>query len=111
MQESWIKERPCFKPFEVGEQVWLEATNLKLPANITSKLSPRQYGPFKVAAVISPVTYQIELPAHWKIHDVFHTSLLTPYRETDQHRPNFIELPPDIIEGEPEWEVEAILKS
>ena len=41
--------------------------------------------------------------------NVFHASLLTPYRETDQHGPNFLEPLPDIIEGEPEWEVERIL--
>jgi hypothetical protein len=29
----------------------------------------------------------------------------------EQHGLNFIELPPDIIEGEPEWEVKQILKS
>src|SRR5438445_7062037 len=28
-----------------------------------------------------------------------------------QHGPNFIEPPPDTIGGEPEWEVEQILKS
>ena len=109
VQESWIKEQPRFKPFNIGEQVWLEGTNLKLPANLTSKLSPRRYRPFKVVAVISPVAYQIELPPQWKIHNAFHTSLLTAYKETEQHRPNFVEPPPDIIEGEPEWEVEQIL--
>jgi len=36
--------------------------------------------------------------------------IITPYKETDQHGPNFIEPPPDILEGEPEWEVEKILK-
>ena len=77
--------------------------------NLTSKLSPRRYGPFKVVAVISPVAYQIELPPQWKIHNVFHASLLTAYKETEQHGPNFVEPPPDIIEGEPEWEVEQIL--
>ena len=76
-----------------------------------SKLSPRQYGPFRVVTIISPVAYKLELPAQWKIHDVFHMSLLTLYKETQQHRPNFLEPPPDIIEGEPEWEVEQILKS
>ena len=111
VQESWVKDQPHFKPFDIEEQVWLEGTNLKLPANLTSKLSPRRYGPFKVVTIISPVAYQIELPPHWKIHDVFHASLLTPYKETEQHGPNFIELPPDIIEGKPEWEVETILKS
>jgi hypothetical protein len=38
-------------------------------------------------------------------------SLLTHYQETEQHRPNFIKPPPDIIKGEPEWEVEQILKA
>jgi len=33
-----------------------------------------------------------------------------PYKETDQHGPNFIEPPPDILEGEPKWEIEKILK-
>ena len=52
----------------------------------------------------------LSLPPTWKIHDVFHASLLTSYKETDQHGPNFIEPPPDIIEGEEEWEVEQIIK-
>jgi hypothetical protein len=63
-QESWIKDKPHFKPFSPGEQVWLEGTNLKLLANLISKLSPHHYGPFKVTKVISPVAYRIELPPH-----------------------------------------------
>jgi len=53
----------------------------------------------------------LELPPQWKIHNVFHTSLLTPYIETEQHGPNYLEPPPDIIEGEPEFEVEQIVGS
>jgi len=109
-QESWIKDKP-YKPFVLGNKVWLEGTNLKLPANLTQKLSPRWYGPFEVAAIISRSAYQLKLPPAWCIHDVFHASLLMPYKETEQHGPNFLELPPDIIEGEPEWEVEQILQS
>jgi len=111
VQESWIKEKPNYKPYIIGDKVWLEGTNLKLPANLTSKLSPRQYGPFRVAAKISNVAYQLELPPQWKIHDVFHTSLITPYRETQEHGANYVEPPPDIIEGEPEWEVEQVIQS
>ena len=96
--------------FPVKSKVWLEGTNLQLPSNITPKLSPRRYRPFKVVSQISKVAYKIKLPPTWKIHDVFHALLLTPYKETNQHRPNFLEPPPDILEGEPEWEVEQILK-
>src|SRR5437588_2451621 len=97
-------------PFAVGSKVWLEATNLKLPSNLMPKLAPRRYGPFEVIAQISKVVYKLSLPSHWKIHNVFHASLLTPYHETQQHGPNFLEPPPDVIEGETEWEVERILR-
>jgi hypothetical protein len=33
-----------------------------------------------------------------------------PYKEMEQHGPNFLEPPLEIIEGEPEWEVEKILQ-
>src|SRR5207245_4869839 len=48
VQDSWVKDKPCFTPFAVGSKVWLEATNLKLPSNLTLKLAPRRYGPFEV---------------------------------------------------------------
>jgi len=106
-QDRIIKDRR-HKPYEVDDQVWLEGTNLKMPYEM-AKLSPKRYGPFRVAAKISNTSYQLDLPPTWKIHPVFHATLLTPYRETEAYGPNFLEPPPDIIEGEPEWEVEKIL--
>ena len=41
---------------------------------------------------------------------MFHTSLLTPYKEDDIHSLNFPQPPPDLINGEEEYEVEQILK-
>jgi hypothetical protein len=38
-----------------------------------------------------------------------HANLLTQYKETKKHGPNFMELPPDLVEGEPKWEVEEIM--
>ena len=61
--------------------------------------------------MISLVTYQLRLPEQWKIHNVFYASLLSPYIETPTHGPNFEEPPPELIDDEPEWEVEAILNS
>src|SRR5712672_1913343 len=107
VQEKMIKEMG-FKGFEIGNKVWLEGTNIKRPYD-SKKLSPRRYRPFKVVAKISHVAYRISLPETWGIHDVFHASLLTPYKETDKHRTNFLEPPPELIEGEEEWEIEQIL--
>jgi hypothetical protein len=42
---------------------------------------------------------------------VFHIDLLTPYRETPLHGANYKRPPPDLIEGEEEYEVEKILSS
>jgi Chromo (CHRromatin Organisation MOdifier) domain len=94
--------------FQVRQQVWLEASNLKLPYQ-TTKLAPKRQGPFKIIKRVSSVAYQLELPSAWNIHNVFHASLLLPYRETPSHRPNFIRPPPELIRGEDEYEVEAII--
>ena len=55
------------------------------------------------------MTYELELPPQWKIHPVFHTNLLTPYKETALHRANYTRPPPDLITGEAKYEVEQIL--
>jgi hypothetical protein len=115
-QEAMIKSQERsnqgpshFTEYQVGNKVWLEGTNLKRIEG-TVKLSPRQYGPFKVAAKVSHVAYKLDLPDHWRIHNIFHASLLTPYKETPEYRPNYLEPPPNIIDDTPEWEVERILK-
>jgi hypothetical protein len=98
-----------YRPFKEEERVWLEGTHLKLPYE-TMKLAPRQYGPFHITSKVSDVAYRLKILEKWKIHNVFHASLLTPYKETEKHGPNFLEPPPDLIDGEEEWEVEEILR-
>jgi hypothetical protein len=61
--------------------------------------------------VMSDINYQLELPMQWSIHPVFHIDLLTPYRETIIHGPNFTRPAPELIEGEEEYTVEKILDS
>ena len=74
--------------WNVRDQVWLEGKNLSLPHG-SAKLAPQHHGPFKIIKVISPVAYELTLPPQWKIHPVFHASLLKPYVETSVHCPNF----------------------
>jgi len=101
------RETPMPK-YKTGDKVWLEATHLNLPYQ-TPKLTPKRQGPFNIVNVVSPVAYHLQLPAAWNIHDVFHASLLTPYRETASHGPNFTRPPPDLVQGNEEFEVETII--
>src|SRR6267142_4141786 len=98
------------RPYQKGQKVWLEGTNLHT-THPTVKLCPKHYGPFKVIEAIGLTTYRLELPAQWKIHNAFHGSLLLPYHETKEHGANFPEPAPELIEGQPGWEVEKILNS
>ena len=97
-----------FVPWKVGDKVWLEATHLRLHY-LSRKLAPKCMGPFEITRVLSPLTYQLKLLHTWKIHDIFHASLLSPYRSTEAYGSPFLEPPPDVIDNEEEYEVETIL--
>jgi Chromo (CHRromatin Organisation MOdifier) domain len=99
-----------YRKYAIGEKVWLEGTNLKM-THLSSKLAPKHYGPFTITKVISPVVVRLKLPDRWQIHDVFHTSLIAPYTETPKHGLNFEQPAPELVDGEEEYEVEAILGS
>ena len=110
VQKKWTKGKELEQRYKTGDLVWLEGRNLQIDQPLV-KLSPKRHGPFKIGKVLSPITYQLELPPQWKIHDVFHADLLTPYHESELHGPNFTKPPPDLIDREEEYEVEEILQS
>lgn len=95
-------------PFKNGDKVWLEGRNIHT-THPKAKLAPKRHGPFPITDVLGPVTYRLELPPQWRIHPVFHTSLLTPYRETASHGKNYARPPPDLIDDHEEFEVEKIV--
>jgi hypothetical protein len=97
-----------FIPYCIGDRVWLEGCNLHT-THPSAKLAPRRYGPFLVTLAISRTSFWLKLPLSWKIHNVFHASLLTPYKETPTNGSKYQEPAPDLIDGQPEWEVEDIL--
>jgi hypothetical protein len=108
-QRSWVKHKDTPK-FQLGDLVWLEGKNLRT-VQPAAKLAPKRHGPFKVIQVMSAVNYRLELPTQWSIHPVFHIDLLTPYHETPIHGTNYQRPPPDLVEGEEEYEVETVLAS
>ena len=105
-----IKEQSMrnFSPWKVGDKVWLEATNLCLHYP-SQKLSPKRQGLFKISQVLQLLMYCLWLPPTWTIHNVFHTSLLSPYQEMLTHGPNFLSPPSDLVRTEEKYEVEHIV--
>lgn len=76
-----------FTPFDIRQKVWLDTRNLK--TNYHKKMTMKHEGPFEILERLGPVTYQLNLPKTWKIHNVFHATLLKPYIETKTHGGNF----------------------
>ena len=99
------KENPVFK---VGEEVWLSSANLKLPFP-SRKLGPKFIGPFKIKRMVNPVAFELALPSSYRIHSVFHASLLKPVIPSSFPGREEPPPPPVQVDGENEFEVEAIL--
>ena len=59
--------------------------------------------------MISSWAYKLQLPEQWKIFPVFHAYLLSLYKTTETHSPSYLEPPPNIIEGEEKYKIEAIV--
>ena len=96
-QLGWIKDKEKKQhAFRKGDLVWRDGRNIKM-YNPTAKLAPKRHGPFPIQQVLSSINYQLMLPEQWKIHDVFHVDLLTPYRETEFHGANYTRPPPDLV--------------
>lgn len=66
--------------FQIGDLVRLSSDFINLSDQPSSKLRHRFLGPFKVTAIISPVSYRLELPSSMsRVHPVFHVSRLLPW--------------------------------
>ncbi|KAH8950410.1 hypothetical protein BDL97_10G084000 [Sphagnum fallax] len=75
------------------------------------KFDRNSYGLFKIAKLVGLVACQLKLPPQFKIHNVFHVSLLEPYHENqipERHRKRPA---PVEIEGQEEFEVQEVLDS
>ena len=55
-------------------------------------------------------TYWLKLPKTWKIHNVFHATLLHPYIKNEIYGNNYLRPPAELLEGEEVYKVDSILK-
>lgn len=108
-QQRGYNRRHVAMTFAVGDEVMVNARHIR-QLRQSKKLSDKYLGPFKVVTVLGEhkQAYKIELPRDYRIHPVFHVSLLEKYRR----RPgdDSITKPGKLdIENEDFWEVETIL--
>jgi transposase InsO family protein len=68
------KEPPVY---QIGDLVRLNGRNIQT-RRPSRKLDHKNHGPFQVEKSISPLAVKLTLPRKWKIHDVFHVSLVEP---------------------------------
>ena len=74
------KEAPSYS---VGDLVMLNGKNIRT-RRAAKKVDAKLFasGPFKVVRLVGEggQSVELELPQHWRVHNVFHTSLIEPYR-------------------------------
>ena len=92
--------------FRQGDFATLSAKNIHLKTPGKKKLCPAWLGPFKPVRPVGSQAFQLELPPSMKIHDVFHVSLLRPYK----CRPGqAVPAPVTYDGGDAEYEIECVL--
>ena len=99
--------------FKVGDLVWLNRKNIET-TRPSAKLDFKRFGPFKITKVVgeSKLAFELELPAQWRIHNVFHAALLDPYvASTIEGRVQVSPPVPEMVEEELEYEVKEVLDS
>ncbi len=69
-----------YTPFDIGQKVWLEGTNLTLSYN--KKIKTKREGPFKVLEKLTSATYRLELLKKWKMFNTFHIACLCHTKKT-----------------------------
>ena len=68
------KEPPAY---QIGDLVMLSRHNIKT-RRPTRKLDHKNHGPFQIEKIVYPLAVRLTLPRKWKIHNIFHVSLLEP---------------------------------
>jgi len=99
--------------FQEGDEVWLNIKNFRLPEGLSHKFLGPYAGPFKVLEKKLSNTYKLEQPENLRVHPTFHVSLLKPvsHDASRLNRKYNSRPPPDLVHNEPQFEVEAVLKS
>ncbi|KAJ9519333.1 hypothetical protein QJQ45_023132 [Haematococcus lacustris] len=97
-----------------GDMVLLSTQNMRGKANLPGvrKLKPRYVGPFSVQYMVGKAAVKLWLPDEWsRLHNVFHVSLVKPYRMDASGALPGLAGPPPVqwLDGEPQYTVEKVV--
>ena len=67
-------------------------------------------GPITITKVVTPVAFWLDLPSEWHLHPTFHASNSKAYIQHPKFEREVEPPPPELVYGNPEYEVEAILQ-
>ncbi|KAJ9394194.1 hypothetical protein DTO282F9_8888 [Paecilomyces variotii] len=112
LQDQALEKSPG-KPIEfaIGDKVLLDTRHLRTDRP-SKKLDSKRRGPFEVLAKVGPQAYRLKLPPLYRIHPVFHVSLLSPWKQNELHTEPEPEPPVQVSDNtgqHEEWEVDEIL--
>lgn len=104
--------------FQPGDEVLLDIRGIILPGQrMEGVLRDPFVGPFTVREAVGGNAYKLDIPSHWKIHDVVNVERLQRYiRDTQgQHgrtlQPGPVREASETAHGDPEYELEDIVSS
>jgi len=106
------QRRSLASVFKPGDRVYLDTSDIRTTCP-SPKLSHRRLGPFEIECQVGPLAYHLKLPHGMRqLHPVFNVVKLSAAPEDlIPGRKLQAPLPPIVVDGEPEWEVEEILDS
>ena len=109
LQAKYYNKKHRDIEFVIGELVLLSMRNLEMKG-IPEKLKKRFVGPFRIEERIGQQAYKLSLPANWKIHPVFHISLLKRWNTASLQEEEEVPTDDDLELEEPYYEIEKILR-
>ena len=74
LQKRYYNKHVRLKSYVPGEKVWLNSKYIKIKRN--RKLEAKFFGIFRILYPIGKQAYKLKLLKKWRIHNVFHMSLL-----------------------------------
>ena len=79
-KKEFDKNASTAPEFKVSDLISLNRHNIET-TRPSQKLDQKRLEPFEIMNVIgeSKAAFKLRLPPHWRIHPIFHASLLDPY--------------------------------